>query len=157
MTLQLSVRSQVGDVVRYWASAGLLAGIGLGGVYGGILGLAASAQSWALATFIFGCAAGVPIGATAGIINGLSLGLLAEPLRLNSGNRSARVRGAAVAGAVTGILLLIPVLVVATAVPLAITLPPVIASVLVAGAVALRVPPAGRPADQNAFVRVQTL
>lgn len=151
MTLQLAVRSHPGGVMLSWIGAGWKAGLCLGGSYGFVLGGLASGM--VLPGLAFGVGAGIPIGSVAGLLNGVFLGLLARPLALNSGSRSARARAAAAAAGLTGLLLL--PLFIATTIPLAILLPPVVASILTAGAVAVRIPPAGRPADRNALVRIE--
>lgn len=151
MTLQLAVRNHPGRVMLSWIGAGWRAGVCLGGTYGMVLG--AFAGGMFLPGLAFGVGAGIPIGSAAGLLNGIFLGLLARPLALNSGTRSARARAAAAAAGLTGLLLL-PLL-IATAIPLALLLPPVVASIITAGAVAVRMPPAGRPADRNALIRIE--
>ena len=151
MTLQLAVRNHPGRVMLWWLSAGWKAGLCLGGVYGMVLG--AFAGGMLLPGLAFGVGAGIPIGTAAGLLNGTFLGLLARPLGLNSGSRPARARAAAAAATLTGLALL-PLL-IATAIPLAVLLPPVVASILTAAVVAVRIPPAGCPADRNAFIRIE--
>lgn len=151
MTVQLSVRSHPGRVVLWWIGAGWKAGLCLGGAYGLILGTLAGGML--IPGLAVGIGAGMPIGSAAGLLNGTVLGLLARPLGLNSGRWSARARAAVVAATLTGLVLL-PLL-IATPIPLAVVLPPVAASILTAGALAVRMPPAGRPADRNALVRVE--
>jgi hypothetical protein len=151
MTLQLAVRSHPGRVMLSWIGAGWKAGLCLGGIYGLVLG--GFADGMFLPGLAFGVGAGIPIGGAAGLLNGTFLGVLARPLGLDSGSRPARARAAAAAAAVTSLLLL-PLL-IATTIPLALIVPPVVASILTAGAVAVRIPPAGRPADRKALIRIE--
>jgi hypothetical protein len=151
----LSVRSKPSSIVAAWTRVGVIAGACLGSIYGG-----AVIAGWTILPFglCFGAILGTVVGLAAGSVNGTVIAALARPARLDMGTRAARLRAAAIAGVTTELLLLPVQLMNVDTLPLHIwnllVIPPSVASVLVAAFFGLRLPPAGRVADRDAFVRI---
>jgi hypothetical protein len=150
VSIDLTVTSRPVDTVAAWVSAGWKAGIGLGSVYGAVIGWLGS-PVLSLAGLGLGCVFGFLVGVAAGALDGLLLGLLARPLRLSPGTRSARLRAAVAAAVITGLALLL--LGLTPLFPFEALAALIAISVPTAAVVALR--PAGRVADPEARVRIQ--
>lgn len=158
--MQLSTRSGPASIVSAWIQAGILAGAGLGGIYGALVGVAIGIQMLPL-LFVVGCLAGSVTGLLAGALNGVMLAALARPLRLNEITRPAAIRAALVTTATTELLLLPLQLpfdsINMTSAWLFFILAPSIAGVATSTVLGLRLPPAGRVADPEAFVSIRTV
>jgi hypothetical protein len=152
LNMQLSVRSRPASIVSAWTKAGIVVGACLGGVYGGLV---------AIQVLPLGVLAGSFIGSIAGLIagtlNGLVLAALARPLRLDLLTWRARIRAGVVTAATTELFLL-PAQILFDPLRLVLwtflVLAPSVASVVLAAMLGMRLPPAGRVADPNAFVSI---
>jgi hypothetical protein len=78
VSIDLAVTSRPVDTVAAWVSAGWKAGIGLGSVYGVVIGWLGS-PILSLPGLGAGCVLGFVVGVAAGALNGLLLGLGLTP------------------------------------------------------------------------------
>jgi hypothetical protein len=153
--MQLSVRSRPASIVSAWTKAGIIVGACLGGVYGALVGIEVLPLGFLAGSFV-----GSILGLVAGTLNGLILAALARPLGLNQLTRPARIRGGVTTAATTELFLLPAQLLVRTdtlVLWLFLVLAPSVASVAIAAALGMRLPPAGRVADPQALVSIVSL